>query len=88
MNPSLKILLLALQDLKACHLESIACSKQRESLVLQKPTDSISCIEIIEENIPDDNDKSQSEQFKKTRANFQASPLSGLYVHGTLNMLK
>ncbi|XP_053083812.1 polycystic kidney disease 1 like 1 [Pangasianodon hypophthalmus] len=62
--------------LKACDLESMSCSKLPESSALQKATDSISCIEIIEENIPDDNDKLQSELFKNTQFNLQASSLA------------
>ncbi|GAA6095704.1 polycystic kidney disease 1 like 1 isoform X1 [Tachysurus ichikawai] len=43
--------------LKACDLESLSSVKLRESSELQKA----SCIEIIEKNIPDNNDKLQNE---------------------------
>ncbi|KAF4075838.1 hypothetical protein AMELA_G00223500 [Ameiurus melas] len=59
--------------LKACNLESMTCSRLKESSALQKPTDSISCIEIIEENIPDDNDKLQHDRLKNTQFNLQTS---------------
>lgn len=65
----------------------MSCSKLTESSALQKPTDSISCIEITEENIPDDNNKLQSERFKNTQFNLQTSSCAGLYVHEIPNML-
>ncbi|XP_047664341.1 polycystic kidney disease 1 like 1 isoform X2 [Tachysurus fulvidraco] len=49
------------QVLKACDLESLSCVKRRESSALQKATDTVSCIEMIEKNIPDNNDKLQNE---------------------------
>ncbi|KAG7317727.1 hypothetical protein KOW79_018762, partial [Hemibagrus wyckioides] len=61
------------QVLKAGDLESMSCVKLTESSALQKSTDSVSCIEIIEENIPDDNDKLQSKRFKNTEFNLQTS---------------
>lgn len=65
----------------------MSCSELTESSALQKPTDSISCIEIIEENIPDDSDKLQSKRFKNSQFNFQTSSFTGLYVHEIPNML-
>lgn len=74
---SLKWLLFALQVLKACDLESMTCSRLTESSAPQKPTDSISCIEITQENIPDGNDKLQRDRFKNTQFNLQTSSFPG-----------
>lgn len=70
-----------LQVLKAGDLESMSCVKLTESSALHKSTDSVSCIEIIEENIPDDNDKLQSKRFKNTELKLQTRSFKGMYVH-------
>ncbi|KAK3541608.1 hypothetical protein QTP86_033078 [Hemibagrus guttatus] len=59
------------QVLKAGDLESMSCMKLTESSALQKSTDSVSCIEIIEEDIPDD--KLRSKRFKNTEFHLQTS---------------
>lgn len=86
MFSSLKLLLLALQNWKACDLESVSYSKHS---ALQKHTDSIiSGIEIIEENIPDGSDKLQSERFKNTKLNLQSNSFTGWNFRHMPNMFQ
>lgn len=64
----------------------MSCGKLTESSAQQKPTDAISCIEIIEENILDGNEKLHRERFKKPQFNRQTSSFAGLYVNDKLKV--
>ncbi|KAL7840831.1 hypothetical protein AOLI_G00261540 [Acnodon oligacanthus] len=63
-----------IQDRKYDHDSTwVTCNKLASDSKLQRTTDSSSCIEIIEETIPESNEKLHDQSFKRNLPNLQSS---------------